>query len=170
MTYFKMIDSPLGKITLTSDGQNLTGLYFEKQKYSIDDHGYQQNLKIFDLVEEWLKKYFQGNICPFAFSLSFQGTPFQTMVWQKLLEIPYGHTISYDELAIEIARITGKKKCPQAIGQAVAHNPIGIIVPCHRVVGKNGNLTGYAGGIEKKVYLLQKEKVDLSKYYIQERK
>ena len=92
------------------------------------------------------------------------------MVWQKLLEIPYGHTISYDELAIEIARITGKKKCPQAIVQAVAHNPIGIIVPCHRVVGKNGNLTGYAGGIEKKVYLLQKEKVDLSKYYIQERK
>lgn len=163
MKYRKDINSPLGFITLTSDGVSLTGLYFEKQKSKNLDRKKEicHNLILFDQVEDWLKKYFQGNNCPIFFSINAQGTQFQQLVWQKLLEIPYGKTVSYDDIAKEVAQITGKKKCPQAIGQALKRNPIGIIIPCHRVIGKQGDLTGYAGGMDKKIFLLQLEQSNL---------
>lgn len=163
MKYRKDINSPLGFITLTSDGVSLTGLYFEKQKSKNLDRKKEirHNLILFDQVEDWLKKYFQGNNCPISFSINAQGTQFQQLVWQKLLEIPYGKTVSYDDIAKEVAQITGKKKCPQAIGQALKRNPIGIIIPCHRVIGKQGDLTGYAGGMDKKIFLLQLEQSNL---------
>ena len=168
MEYIKTINSPLGCIILKSDGVNLTGLCFEKQKNKKDEIN--DNLILFNQVEDWLKKYFQGNNCPISFTIKPQGTQFQQLVWQKLLEIPYGQTVSYDDIAREVAQITGKRKCPQAIGQAVKRNPIGIIIPCHRVICKQGDLTGYAGGMDKKIFLLQLEKANFTNSYIQDKK
>lgn len=163
MYYIKKIDSPVGKLTLVSEEGSLTGLYFDKQKYGFCQNDYmEKDLPVFHQVEKWLHLYFQGNNCQIDFPINLQVTPFRKLVLEKLMEIPYGQTVTYGFLAEEIAKITGKKKCPQAIGQAVGHNPIGIIIPCHRVIGCDGKLTGYAGGIEKKAFLLQLENGNVS--------
>ena len=162
--FIKYVDSPLGKLTLASHGHSLTGLWFENQKYYGDllDEPIEKDLLIFDKVERWLEAYFQGQNPPIDFELELIGTDFRKRVWKQLLKIPFGEVMTYDALATIIANETEKNKCAQAIGQAIGHNPVSIIIPCHRVVGKNGNLTGYAGGIDKKIALLKLEGIDLS--------
>ena len=166
--FIKYIDSPVGQLTLASDGENLTGLWIRDQKYyGSQFHEFiEKDLPVFHQVEKWLKDYFQKKNPVIDFPLKSIGTPFRQRVWQQLLKIPYGEVITYDALANIIANQTGKKKCAQAIGQAVGHNPISIIIPCHRVVGKNGSLTGYAGGIDKKITLLEIEDIDLTNFYV----
>ncbi len=166
-TYF----SPIGKLTLVSNGKSLLGLFIEGQKYFLskfDKMIENDNLEIFHKTKVWLERYFNGekpNIKDL--SLSPQGSDFANIVWSELIKIPYGQTITYGELALTIARKLGKvKMSAQAIGGAVGHNPISIIIPCHRVVGKNGNLTGYAGGLDLKIKLLEHEKLDMTKFYL----
>ena len=120
------------------------------------------NLDIFNETKLWLKNYFNGKKPnPKSLKIKIEGTNFRKIVWTTLLEIPYGKTISYQDLGKIVAKKLGKKKMSaQAIGGAVGHNPISIIIPCHRVIGTNGSLTGYAGGLEKKKYLLQLEKAE----------
>lgn len=160
--YKTEINSPLGTLTLTSDGKNLTGLFIENQKYFLvgfKDLEEKNNLEIFQKTKIWLEKYFNGE-SPSTQELQLlpRGTNFQETVWNFLLDIPYGKTITYKELGKKVAEKLGKKSMSsQAIGNAVGHNPISIIIPCHRVIGTNGSLTGYAGGIDKKKWLLELE-------------
>lgn len=158
-------NSPLGKISFAYDDTSLCGLWFEGQKY------YQSNLKEFDTeikpfskkVTTWLDSYFQGNNPKVDIPLHLEGTDFQKEVWNILLTIPYGKTMTYGEIANIISKEKGiTKMSPQAVGSAVGHNPISIIVPCHRVIGSNGSLTGYAGGIERKEQLLRLENVHIN--------
>ncbi len=151
MTHTAIYDSPLGPITLTFDGEALVGLRFS----TYDDCTSQLNTKHSPLNTSirWLDIYFSGRQPDLIPPIKLVGTDFQCRVWQALLEIPYGQTISYGELARRIGC-----RSAQAVGQAVGRNPIAIIVPCHRVVGSGGSLTGYAYGIDKKQYLLQLEK------------
>lgn len=167
-TFVKYVDSPVGQLTLASDGENLIGLWIKNQKYyGSQFHEFiEKDLPVFHQVEKWLIDYFQKKNPVIDFQLKPIGTSFRQKVWQQLSTIPYGEVITYDTLATIIANQTGKKKCAQAIGQAVGHNPISIIIPCHRVVGKDGSLTGYAGGIDKKIALLEIERVDLSNFYV----
>ncbi len=154
MKYISYYKSPLGNILLASDGKYLTGLWFEAQKYyakNLDENALEKDLEIFVLTKKWLDLYFKGLNPDFNIPVKFYGTNFQKCVWQRLLDIPYGHTITYGELASKL------HTSARAIGTAVGKNPISIIVPCHRVVGKKNNLTGYAGGVEKKEYLLKLE-------------
>lgn len=163
MLYKSIYNSPIGKITLASDGKNLVGAWFEGQKYfadSIKEEMHLDNdLEIFKNTKIWLDKYFQGqqpNIKDLP--LLPLGSDFRQSVWKILCEIPYGQTTTYGKIAKIIATENGlNKMSSQAIGGAVGHNPISIIIPCHRVIGSNGNLTGYAGGIDLKIKLLQHE-------------
>ena len=141
-------DSPFGPITLASDGHALTGLDF-----GIKEVSYGGELEIFTMTSEELDEYFQGKRKTFTVPLKTFGTPFQEQVWQALLTIPYGETRSYEEMAIQI----GNPKACRAIGMAYNRNNIGIIIPCHRVFGKDGSLVGYGGGLDKKVSLLDLE-------------
>lgn len=163
MEYTHHYDSPLGGITLASDGEALTGLWFDGQKYfadSLDLEHEEKVLPIFKEAAKWLDIYFSGRAPDFMPALSMKTTPFRKAVWEILLTIPYGETMTYGEIADRIARQKGiPKMSAQAIGGAVGHNAISLIIPCHRVVGANGSLTGYAGGIDKKVKLLQLESV-----------
>lgn len=167
MLYYKKIISPLGEITLRSDGEALTGLWFAGAKHYGDADiltAVQADLPIFTQAEQWLEEYFAGRQPQMQLPLRLLGTPFQKLVWQLLQKIPYGQVVTYAAIAREIAQQTGlKRMSAQAVGGAVGHNPLCIIVPCHRVVGTSGSLTGYAGGIKRKVALLQLESVDLSK-------
>lgn len=161
--YKTEINSPLGTLTLTSDGENLTGLFIENQKYFLNGMTnliQKDNLEIFNKTKAWLEKYFKGEKPSInELKLSSSGTEFQKIVWSCLLNIPYAKTITYKELGRVVAKKLGKNSMSsQAIGGAVGHNPISIIIPCHRVIGTDGTLTGYAGGIEKKAYLLKLEK------------
>ena len=161
--YKTEINSPLGTLTLTSDGENLTGLFIENQKYFLNGMTsliQNDNLEIFNKTKKWLEKYFkEENPSINELKLSPSGTEFQKIVWSCLLNIPYAKTITYKELGRVVAKKLGKNSMSaQAIGGAVGHNPISIIIPCHRVIGTDGTLTGYAGGIEKKAYLLKLEK------------
>lgn len=162
MTYTYHYASPLGGITLGGDGQNLTGLWFDGQKYfgsTLEKSHEPKNLPAFTQAAEWLDLYFSGKVPAFTPPLSLKGTPFQKSVWEILLAIPYGQTMTYKEIAGEIAQKQGlSSMSAQAVGGAVGHNPISLIIPCHRVVGTNGSLTGYAGGIDKKEKLLMMEK------------
>lgn len=154
MKYISYYDSPLGSILLASDGEFLTGLWFVNQKYyakNLNRDAKEKSLEIFDLTRKWLGSYFEGNKPDFNIPIKFIGTDFQVAIWQSLLKIPYGEFVTYGDLA----RILNTS--PRAVGTAVGKNPISIIVPCHRVVGKNNSLTGYAGGIDKKEYLLKLE-------------
>ncbi len=150
-------DSPIGILALSSNGLSLTGLHFSGQKH-FDEKTLQNaindcDLSVFKATSEWLNRYFEGGQPnPFELPLLPSGSPFQLRVWEALLGIPYGETVSYGELA----KLLGTS--PRAIGNAVGRNPIGIIIPCHRVVGANGQLTGFAGGIERKIWLLEHEK------------
>lgn len=148
---------------MCSDGEALVGLWLEGQKYfggACSDIGQKnQDLKIFQEVTGWLDEYFQGNQSEIGkLSLKPFGNEFRQTVWKILCEIPYGETITYGDIAQKIARQRNiSKMSAQAVGSAVGHNPISIIIPCHRVVGKNGNLTGYAGGLNAKKFLLNLE-------------
>ena len=153
MTFCTVYDSPLGPLTLTSDGGNLTGLWMQTQHFDVSGLTRQDYLPLFTEVSEWLDAYFAGNPVATTFPLSPAGTAFQKQVWEILLTIPFGQTRSYGE----IARAIRPGMSPQAVGGAVGRNPISIIIPCHRCVGANGQLTGYAGGLHNKRWLLRHE-------------
>ena len=164
MVYTCKYKSPLGDILLAADAIGLTGLWFERQKYfakTLPDEHISQETAILTEAKKWLDVYFTGEEPQFTPPLHPAGSEFRQDVWQILLQIPYGKTVTYGHIASEIAEI---KKLPrmsaQAVGGAVGHNEISIIIPCHRVVGTNGRLTGYAGGIEKKIALLELEHTD----------
>jgi len=162
--------SPLGGITLASDGNALSGLWFDGQKYfasTLSPEHEERDLPVFESAIKWLDVYFGGKIPDFMPELSMKTTGFRRDVWEVLLTIPYGHTMTYGEIAKRIAEEKGlAHMSAQAVGGAVGHNSISLIIPCHRVVGSNGSLTGYAGGIEKKVKLLSLEGVDVSRLYV----
>ena len=160
MLYTSHYASPLGGMTLVSDGTALVGLYFDGQKYAaegLDATHTQKNLPIFEEARRWLDVYFSGRKPDFTPPTAPAGTAFQQSVWEILRTIPYGETTTYGAIARRIEQNTGCRMSAQAVGGAVGRNPISILIPCHRVVGTNGNLTGYAGGIDKKERLLQWE-------------
>ena len=171
--YYKTtVESSIGKITLGSDGESLVGLWTDGQRYFGDNIPNEMlpddNLSVFDITKEWLNRYFDGKK-PLISELPLApiGGEFRQTVWKMLTEIPYGEVITYGELAKKIAEQRGiEKMSARAVGGAVGHNPISIIIPCHRVVGANGNLTGFSGGIQMKLQLLQHEGVDISRFYV----
>ena len=170
MQYISHYRSPLGDILLAADQNCLTGLWFEGQKYfalHLDKEREEKEIPVFEKTKEWLDIYFSGKEPDFTVPLRFIGTDFQKEVWKILCSIPYGQTMTYGEIAGKLAEKRGKKSMSaQAIGGAVGHNRISILVPCHRVVGSDGSLTGYAGGIEKKVKLLTLEKADMKSFFL----
>ncbi len=157
--------SPLGGITLTSDGAALTGLRFDGQRdfgYGAEGFAEEKMLPVFEETARWLDTYFGGNIPAFTPALSIRATPFRETVWNMLLSIPYGATTTYGELAERIAKRYGiAKMSAQAVGGAVGRNPISLIIPCHRVIGADGSLTGYGGGLDKKAELLALERTGI---------
>ena len=201
MIIIKKVQSPLGTLSLASDGIALVGLWLEGQKFfeatiadeekisfeeldrrgsakNVERRGSEKNvercgaadslikgieidslnIEIFDIVEEWLERYFAGEQPdPAELKLAPKGSDFRQRVWKKLLEIPYGQTVTYGQIADGLKKKSRNGVAAQAVGGAVGHNPISIIIPCHRVVGADGSLTGYAGGIDKKEYLLRLE-------------
>lgn len=170
MHYINHYNSPLGKITFASNGKELTGLWFDGQKYfasTLTKEYEQKNLPVFEQTAKWLDIYFSGKNPDFMPPLFLSSTSFRNEVWKILLTIPYGKTMTYGEIAKLMAENRGAENMSaQAIGGAVGHNPISIIVPCHRVMGKNGSLTGYAGGVDIKEKLLKFENVDMSKLFV----
>ena len=162
MIYTYRYASPLGSITLASDGKSLTGLWFDGQKHfphKLISESIKAELPIFMQTINWLDAYFSGKAPDFTPQISLQTTPFRKAVYEILLSIPYRQTMTYGELADIIAQQNGiKRMSAQAVGGAVGHNPISIIIPCHRVVGADGSLTRYAGGIDRKTELLKLEK------------
>ena len=155
MIYTAHYTSPLGGITLTSDGTALTGLYFDGERDFPDlSAGRKKDLPGFGEVIRWLDLYFAGKEPDFNPALNPTGTAFQMSVWAILQAIPYGETTTYGAIAKRLEKDTGKRMSAQAVGGAVGRNPISILIPCHRVIGVNGSLTGYAGGLDKKEYLL----------------
>lgn len=170
MQYISHYQSPLGGILLAADEIGLTGLWFEGQKYFalyLDKEHEEKEVPVFETAKKWLDIYFAGNEPDFQVPLHFTGTEFQNEVWEILYSIPYGKTMTYGEIAKKIAEKRGlKRMSAQAVGGAVSHNGISVIVACHRVVGTNGSLTGYAGGIEKKVALLKLEKADMEGFFV----
>lgn len=171
MQYTQKYDSPLGGILLASDGKALTGLWFDGQKYFGSTLAAQREQKLLPVFEEtarWLDLYFSGQEPDFTPPLSLQqASSFRREVWEIMLTIPYGQTMTYKAIAAELARRRGvENMSAHAVSGAVSHNPISLIIPCHRVVGTNGSLTGYAGGIDKKVRLLTLENADQSKLFL----
>ena len=170
MDYSYHFVSPFGGITLASDGDALTGLWFDGQKYfanTLSAEHEEKQLPIFNDTVKWLNIYFRGKEPGFTPALNMKTTPFRKSVWEIMLNIPYGHTMTYGEIADQIANQTGiPRMSAQAVGGAVGHNSISLIIPCHRVVGSNGSLTGYAGGINKKIELLKLEGVNIEKLWI----
>lgn len=171
MIVYSEYNSDLGTLTLAADGNKLIGLWIEGQKYflstiekavTLDD----SNTTIVK-AKDWLDRYFRGERPSVSeLKLAPSGSEFRRAVWKILCGIPYGEVITYGEIAKLIDRQNGlSSMSAQAVGNAVGHNPISIIIPCHRVVGTNGSLTGYAGGIDKKIYLLRHEGVDTDKFY-----
>lgn len=170
MTYTMHVDSPLGGILLASDEIGLTGLWFDGAKYFADnlppEHS-ERETPILKEAERWLKLYFAGRKPGFTPPLHPVGSTFRQAVWKILLQIPYGQTTTYGEIARRLAEKQGMRPVSaQAVGGAVGHNEISIIIPCHRVVGTNGSLTGYAGGLEKKMKLLELEHADMSCFFV----
>lgn len=165
MKYIHSYNSPLGGITLASDGESLMGLWFDGQKYFggtlLGDHT-KKELPIFAQSDRWLDIYFSGKAPDFTPPLLMEATPFRKAVWEIMLTIPFGQTMTYGEIADKIADQRGLSgMSAQAVGGAVGHNAISLMIPCHRVVGTNGSLTGYAGGIDKKEKLLTMEKANV---------
>lgn len=173
MYYSTIYPSLIGEITLAcdSDGKNLVGLWTQGQKYhgdTIPEAMVEKNdIPLFDTAKKWLNRYFAGKKpCASELPLAPIGGEFRQGVWNILREIPYGEVITYGSIAKKIAEKTGKKTMSsQAVGGAVGHNPISIIIPCHRVVGSNGSLTGFASGIQMKIKLLELEGVDMSNLF-----
>ena len=170
MEYTAHYDSPLGTITLTSDGAALTGLRFDGQTHFADTPGTlheEKPLPVFDRARHWLDVYFSGKEPGFTPPMNLKGTPFRRAVWELLLTIPFGRTMTYGEIARILAARNGiRRMSAQAVGGAVGHNPVSLIVPCHRVVGANGNLTGYGGGLDRKVRLLALEGADMNAFFL----
>lgn len=172
MVYLGFWESPVGKIAMASRDNKLIGLWIKGQKNYLGDLNCpfreDSELEIFEKTRDWLDRYFKGekpNIN--ELDLAPEGSEFRKNVWRLLCEIPYGEVTTYGELAKKMAKLMNRDAIfPKAIGGAVSHNPIAIIIPCHRVNGSRGSLTGYAAGIEKKIKLLKLEKVDLTKFYI----
>jgi methylated-DNA-[protein]-cysteine S-methyltransferase len=148
------IDSPIGELTLTSVGGSLTGVHMNEQRHTpkIPEDCRRDDAGLAHVVER-LNAYFEGSLTDFELPMSMRGTEFQRRVWTALCEIPYGETISYGELA----RWVGNPKASRAVGLANGRNPLAIVVPCHRVIGADGSLTGYGGGLDRKVWLLEHE-------------
>ena len=165
MTYTTMYQSPIGTMLLAADEIGLTGLWFENQKYfaaNLDKESIERDTDILFDAKQWLDIYFQGKQPDFLPKLHLIGSPFRQAVWEILLQIPYGQTTTYGTIAKQLASQQGREHLSaQAVGGAVGHNPISVIVPCHRVVGADGSLTGYAGGTDKKQYLLTLEKGEM---------
>lgn len=159
MQYISHYRSPLGDMLLAADDAGLTGLWFEGQKYfalGLDKVHEEREVPLFDVAKGWLDRYFSGKEPDFSVPLHFTGTAFQNEVWEILCTIPRGQTMTYGEVA---ERLAGKRggMSPRAVGGAVGRNRISILVPCHRVVGADGSLTGYAGGLDRKRALLTLE-------------
>lgn len=168
--YFDYLPTPLGEVAVASDGAFLTGLWFVGQLYYGEpekDAERSDTLPVFAETRKWLEFYFSGKRPNFTPALSTEGySPFRRRVWEELLAIPYGHTISYGEIAARLARESGKNVSAQAVGGAVGHNPISLLIPCHRVMGAGGSYTGYAGGIDRKIALLRLEGVDTRGFFV----
>lgn len=171
MYYSTKYTSPVGMMTLAGDDKNIAGLWIQGQKYygnSVPGEMEERDgLPVFKLAKDWLDRYFAGDrpdiselpLCP-------MGSEFRQGIWRILCEIPYGEVITYGQIASKMASRMGKERMSgQAVGGAVGHNPISVIIPCHRVVGSNGSLTGYAGGIDIKIKLLEHEGVDMSRLF-----
>lgn len=155
-TLYSLYQSPAGRIILIQEDGQLTGLWFEGEKHSTAiEPSWKRDEPAFKAVHQQLNAYFAGKLQQFDLPLKISGTPFQERVWKALGEIPYGQTWSYAQLAAHI----GNPKAVRAVGTANGRNPISIIVPCHRVIGADGSLVGYGGGLDKKTFLLQLEKV-----------
>ena len=170
MMYTRRYASPLGGILLAADEDGLTGLWFEGAKYfadHLDPEHEERSTAVLREAERWLDVYFSGGEPDFTPPLRPVGSAFRRNVWKLLLEIPYGRTTTYGALAKRLAQQEGlARMSAQAVGGAVGHNEISIIIPCHRVVGSNGSLTGYAGGIQKKAALLALEKADMTTLFV----
>lgn len=180
MNYICRIPSPLGELTMASDGTSLIGLWIKGQKYFLDKFAgviYEEEIPVFTQAGEWLDCYFSGEEPAFTPSLKPQGSEFRQSVFKILLKIPRGQVTTYGQIAKELEQqrnalsplpegTAGGRMSAQAVGGAVGHNPISIIIPCHRVVGAGGSLTGYAGGISIKIKLLELEKVAMDGLYI----
>lgn len=167
MYYEMKYDSPVGRLTLASDGLNLAGLWMEGKKYFggtvPGELRPNEELEVFSRAKDWLDRYFNGKKPePSELPLAPVGGEFRQTVWELLCEIPYGELTTYGQIAREAAkRLQRESMSAQAVGGAVGHNPISIIIPCHRVVGTGGSLTGYAGGLDKKIWLLKHEGVKM---------
>ena len=169
MQYTEHYESPIGGITLACGGTALTGLWFDEQKYFADtltEEHEEKELPVFEETKRWLDIYFSGKAPDFTPPLAMLCSDFRKDVWKIMLSIPFGHTMTYGGIAAEIAKKRGlERMSAQAVGGAVGHNAISLIIPCHRVVGTSGSLTGYAGGIDKKIWLLKHEGVDMEGLY-----
>lgn len=170
MQYTNIYHSPMGNLLLAADDIGLTGIWFEGGKYyaaGLEAECEERNLLVFEQTRNWLDIYFSGKEPDFVPPLHLKGTSFQLAVWEILQQIPYGKTITYGDIARTIAKEKEiERMSAQAVGGAVGHNPISIIVPCHRVVGANGNLTGYAGGLDKKIKLLEIEGFQMTNFLV----
>ena len=164
--------SPVGLITLASDGGNLIGLWIEGQKYHgnsiFEKMTVKDNVPVFKSASKWLEKYFSGkNPDISGLPLAPIGSEFRQCVWQILCEIPYGKIVSYSDIAKKIiSKMNRESMSSRAVGGAVGHNPISIIIPCHRVVGSNGSLTGFSAGLEIKSKLLELEGINIAEYFV----
>lgn len=161
-------DSPVGRLTIAGTGAYITGLWLEGQKYfgaTLTGHRAEE-LPVFQEAKQWLDLYFAGVEPTSMPPLAPVGSPFRQAVWRLLRQIPYGQVTTYGKLAAQLEQMWGKAVSAQAVGGAVGHNPISILIPCHRVVGANGSLTGYAGGIQKKVCLLRLENAPLEGLFV----
>ena len=176
MEYIHQYKSPLGGMTASSDGEALTGLWFDGQKYFGSTlagkemqnlYHTQKELPVFEQADRWLDEYFSGKKPGDIPPISIKTTPFRKAVWEILRSIPYGQTMTYKEIADRMAKQQGlSRMAAQAVGGAVGHNPISLMIPCHRVVGSRGSLTGYAGGVGRKKKLLILEGVDVSAFFL----
>lgn len=164
MDYVYRYESPLGSMTMASDGNALTGLWFDGQKYdaaTLSACRMEQYLPVFGETVRWLDIYFSGRVPDFTPALSLSATPFRRAVWVILMTVPYGHTVTYGDIARRYAGQAGTDRVSaRAVGGAVGHNPVSLIIPCHRVVGAGGRLTGYAAGLDRKIRLLRMEQAD----------
>ncbi len=170
MQYTSRYKSKIGEILLACDGKNLTGLWFVGQKYfadNLDKEAFEKDLPIFENAKQWLDVYFSGKAPSFTPSLAFENiSSFRKRVWEIMLDIPFGKTSTYGKIAKQIEKETGERVSAQAVGGAVGHNSISLIIPCHRVLGSNSSLTGYAVGVDKKIKLLKLEGIDITKLTI----
>ena len=164
MDYLSTLNSPVGPLTVASDGDALVGLWLDGQKYfeaTLGETEERPDLPVLHEARAWLDRYFEGADPGPIPPVRPRGTAFRQRVWTMLAEIPYGQLTTYGELARRIEEETGARNSARAVGGAVGHNPISIILPCHRVVGSTRSLTGYAGGLQKKIALLKLEGVDV---------